>query len=91
MATNSAVLRGSTSARTRPARPVEMCSLCGGANDGEFMDAGGGLRRVHRRCFIEWDRQQEALEMSACVGLVGHPGEFWAELEMEDTPLARAA
>lgn len=89
--TESAAPRSATSGRMRPAERAETCNLCGDTTDGEFMDAGGDIGRAHRRCFIEWDRRQEALEMTACVGLVGHPGEYWAELEMEDVPLVRAA
>ena len=73
------------------ARIERRCRLCAGTAGGETVDAGGDLGRVHRSCFIEWDRRQEALE-AACVGfLLGDPGEYWAELEMEDAPLTRAA
>jgi hypothetical protein len=75
----------------RAARVERRCRLCSGTGRGEIVDAGGDLGRVHRNCFIEWDRRQEALE-AACVGfLLGDPGEYWAELEMEDAPLTRAA
>ncbi len=68
------------------------CRLCAGTAVGETVDAGGDLGRVHRSCFIEWDRRQEALEVAGCVGwFLGDPGEYWAELEMEDAPLTRAA
>ena len=50
------------------------------------------LGHVHRSCFIEWDRRQEALKVAGCVRfLLGDPGEYWVELEREDAPLPRAA
>jgi hypothetical protein len=74
------------------ARVERRCRLCAGTAGGETVDAGGDIGRVHRTCFIEWDRQQETLEVAACVGFsLGDPGEYWAELEMEDAPLTRAA
>ena len=78
-----------SSRRTRTA--VDTCHLCTRTTGGEIIDAGGDLGRVHRDCFTEWDRLQEALEMSACAQLADHPGEFWAELEMEGSPVAEAA
>jgi hypothetical protein len=83
--------------RARPAKDAQpllkTCRLCGATDMEEIVDAGGDVGLVHRSCFIEWDRRQEALEleMAACVGLLAHPGEYWAELEMEDAPLTRAA
>ena len=68
------------------------CRMCAGTAGAETVDAGGDIGRVHRTCFIEWDRQQEALEVAARVGfLLGDPGEYRAELEMEDAPVLRAA
>ena len=77
----------------RPGARVEShCRLCAGTVRGQTVDAGGDIGRVHRSCFIEWDRQQEALEAAACVGFfLGDPREYWAELEMEDAQLPRAA
>jgi hypothetical protein len=94
--TETAVARRRPTGRRMPpakhAEPqFETCRLCTGTTVDEIVDAGGDIGRVHRSCFIEWDRRQEALEMAACIGFPGHPGEFWAELEMDGTPLARAA
>ena len=59
------------------ARVERRCRLCAGTAGGETVDACGDLGRVHRSCFIEWDRQQEALEVAARVGfLLGDPGEY---------------
>ena len=83
---------GPARATERAARTERRCRLCAGTAGGETVDACGDLGRVHRSCFIEWDRQQEALDLAACVGfLLGGPGEYWAELEMEGAPLTRAA
>ena len=74
------------------ARVDRRCRLCAGTAGGETVDAGGDIGRVHRNCFIELDRQQQALEVAARVGfLLGDPGEYRAELEMEDAPVLRAA
>ncbi len=71
----------------------QRCRFCAGQNSGDVVDAGGNVGRVHRACFIEWDRRQEALEMAAMVALsLPDPGEFWSEREIAgDDPLARAA
>ena len=82
---------GQARATERSGATVEgRCRLCAGTARGDIVDAGGDLGRVHRSCFIEWDRRQEASEAAACVGFLGDPGEYWAELEMEDAPLPRA-
>ena len=72
---------------------AQRCRFCAGQNSGDVVDAGGDVGRVHRACFIEWDRRQEALEMAAMVPLsLPDPGEFWSEREIAgDDPLARAA
>jgi len=73
---------------------AQRCRFCGCANTGDVVDAGGDVGRVHRACFIEWDRGQEALEMAAMVALsLPDPGEFWSEREIagDDDPQARAA
>lgn len=79
-------------ARRRPA-PAKRCCFCARENAGDVVDAGGDIGRVHRACFIEWDRGQEALEMAAMVTLsLPDPGEFWSEREIAgEDPLARAA
>jgi hypothetical protein len=65
--------------------------LCNGpAAADETIDAGGDVGRVHRTCFVDWDRQQEAREVASCLGFLGDPGESRTELEVEDAP-ARAA
>ena len=86
--TESAVGAPAASSRLRA---VDTCRLCSRTTDGEIIDAGGDVGRVHRGCFTLWDRLQEALEMSACAQLADHPGEFSAELEMEGFPVAEAA
>ena len=72
---------------------AQRCRFCAGENTGDVVDAGGDVGRVHRACFIEWDRRQEALEMAAMVALsLPDPGEFWSEREIAgDDPLACAA
>ena len=69
------------------------CCLCNEENAGAVVDAGGDLGRVHRACFVAWDREQEALEMGAVVALsLPDPGEYWSEREIADgDPLAWAA
>ena len=86
--TESAVGAPAASSRRRA---VDTCRLCSRTTDGEIIDAGGDVGRVHRACFIEWDLRQEALDMSACARFPGDPREFWAELEMEGSPVAEAA
>ena len=72
---------------------AERCRFCADENVGDVVDAGGDVGRVHRACFIEWDRRQEALEMAAMVALsLPDPGEFWSEREIAgDDPLVEAA
>jgi hypothetical protein len=72
---------------------AQRCRFCARENTGDVVDAGGDIGRVHRACFIEWDRRQEALEMAAMVTLsLPDPGEFWSEREIAgEDPLARAA
>ncbi len=69
------------------------CPFCYCENTGDVVDAGGDVGRVHRACFIEWDRRQEALEMAAMVALsLPDPGECWSEREIAgDEPLTSAA
>ena len=71
----------------------ERCRFCSRENVGDVVDAGGDIGRVHRACFIEWDRRQEALEAAAMVTLsLPDPRESWSELEIAgDASLARAA
>lgn len=38
------------------------CSLCGRPAAGPTVDPGPDLGRVHRSCFIAWDRRAEAEE-----------------------------
>jgi hypothetical protein len=72
---------------------AQRCRFCARQNSGDVVDAGGDVGRVHRACFIEWDRRQEALEMAAMVALsLPDPGEFWSEREIAgDDSLTRAA
>ncbi len=72
---------------------AQRCRFCDRENAGDVVDAGGDIGRVHRACFIEWDRREEALEMAAMVVLsLPDPGEFWAEREIAgDDPLSHAA
>ncbi|WP_242352717.1 MULTISPECIES: hypothetical protein [unclassified Anaeromyxobacter] len=72
---------------------AQRCRFCARENAGDVVDAGGDSGRVHRACFIEWDRRQEALEMAAMVALsLPDPGEFWSEREIAgEDPLAQAA
>ncbi len=80
--------------RPRRGRAVaQRCRFCDRENAGDVVDAGGDIGRVHRACFIEWDRREEALEMAAMVVLsLPDPGEFWSEREIgADDPLADAA
>lgn len=69
------------------------CRFCARENAGEVVDAGGDVGRVHRACFVEWDRRQEALEMAMMVALsLPDPRESWSEREIAgDEPAARAA
>ena len=81
-------------ARARRGRAgAQPCRFCAGENTGDVVDAGGDVGRIHRACFIEWDRRQEALEMAAMVALsLPDPGEFWSEREIAgEDPLTRAA
>ncbi len=72
---------------------ADRCRFCARANTGDVVDAGGDVGRVHRACFVEWDRRQEALEMAAMVALsLPDPGEFWSEREIAgEDALAQAA
>jgi len=80
-----------------PARRVragaQRCRFCTRENDGDVVDVGGDIGRVHRACFIDWDREQEALEMALMEPLsMPDPGEDWTEREIAgDDPLTRAA
>jgi transposase len=82
--------RAQTSARPAQAK---RCQFCDRENNGEVVDAGGDVGRVHRVCFIEWDREQEALELAAMVAMsLPGSGECWSEREIAgDNPMARAA
>jgi hypothetical protein len=92
----SAVLEQGILGRQRQAasreesRP-ETCRLCTQSSGEEIVDAGGDIGRVRRKCFVEWDRHQEALEVLGCVAFFADPGELRTELEMEATSLPRAA
>jgi hypothetical protein len=72
---------------------AQRCQFCGDENTGDVVDAGGDIGRVHRACFIEWDRNEEALELAALVALsLPDPGEVWSEREIfGEDPLAEAA
>jgi hypothetical protein len=62
----------------------QRCRFCGCKNVGDVVDAGGNVGRVHRACFIEWDRRQEALEAAAMVALsMPDPGEERSERELD--------
>ena len=72
-------------------RAVQSCRFCARSAVGDVIDAGGDVGKVHRACFVEWDRRQEALEAAATItSFLPDPGEMRTELEMEE-PLARAA
>ena len=79
--------------RARRAGAAQRCRFCARENTGDVVDAGGDIGRVHRACFVEWDRRQEALEMAAMVTLsLPDPGESWSEREIAgENPLAQAA
>ncbi len=80
--------------RSRRGRAAaQRCRFCDRENAGDVVDAGGDIGRVHRACFIEWDRREEALEMAAMVVLsLPDPGEFWSEREIAgDDALSHAA
>jgi len=80
-------------ARAARGTRAQRCRFCARENVGDVVDAGGDIGRVHRACFIEWDRRQEALEAAAMVTLsLPDPRESWSELEIAgDASLARAA
>lgn len=62
----------------------QRCRFCGCKNVGDVVDAGGDVGRVHRACFVEWDRRQEALEAAAMVALsMPDPGEERTERELD--------
>ncbi len=70
---------------------VHCCRFCTRGALGDVIDAGGDVGRVHRECFVEWDRRQEGLEAAATIAcFLPDPGEIRTELEMEE-PLERAA
>jgi hypothetical protein len=72
-------------------RAVQRCRFCTRGTVGDVIDAGGDVGRVHRECFVEWDRRQEGLEAAAMITcFLPDPGEIRTELEMEE-PLERAA
>ena len=72
-------------------RAVQTCRFCSRGAVGDVIDAGGDVGKVHRACFVEWDRRQEALEAAATItSFLPDPGEIRTELEMEE-PVARAA
>jgi hypothetical protein len=64
---------------------AQRCRFCDRENIGDVVDAGGDVGRVHRACFIEWDRAEEALEAAAMVTLsLPDPGEEWTERELDE-------
>ena len=70
---------------------VQSCRFCSRGAVGDVVDAGGDVGKVHRACFVEWDRRQEALEAAATItSFLPDPGEIRTELEMEE-PVARTA
>jgi hypothetical protein len=71
---------------------AQCCRFCSRENVGDIVDAGGDIGRVHRACFIAWDREQEALEMSMAAALsLPDPREEWTERDLEPTTVSRAA
>ena len=75
----------------RTNRAVQSCRFCTQGAAGDVIDAGGDVGRVHRACFVEWDRRQEALEAAAKIAFfLPDPGEIRSELEMEE-PVSQAA
>lgn len=79
----------SPTARGRPR--TQCCCLCSRPNRGDLVEAGGDIGRVHRACFGEWDRRQEALEATFMLPLsLPDAREGSSEVEV-DGPLARAA
>jgi hypothetical protein len=70
---------------------VKCCRFCRRSAVGDVIDVGADVGRVHRACFVEWDRRQEALEASVVLALfLPDAGESRTELEMEES-VARAA
>jgi hypothetical protein len=62
------------------ARAAPHCRLCNDALAGDAVNAGGDIGRVHRACFIRWDGEQEALEMSLTMSLaLPDPLEDWEQ------------
>ncbi len=62
------------------ARSARHCRLCDDELAGDVVNARGDIGRVHRACFIRWDREQEALEMSVTMSLaLPDPLEDWAQ------------
>jgi hypothetical protein len=70
----------------------QRCRFCARENVGDVVDAGGTVGRVHRACFIEWDRKEEALEMSMTVALsLPDPREDSIERELASVTVPQAA
>ncbi len=67
----------------RPQAAAGTCHFCAGPTVGEVVDAGGNVGVVHRSCLLEWDRLQEALEVSLGWHVLPDPGESRTELELE--------
>jgi hypothetical protein len=71
---------------------AQRCRFCSRENVGDVVDAGGDIGRVHRACFVAWDRKQEALEMSMAAALsLPDPREECTERDLEPTTVSRAA
>jgi hypothetical protein len=49
---------------------------------GPIIDAGGSVGRMHRRCFIAWDRRQEAREALSLEALAP----FFDDTELAPVP-----
>lgn len=47
---------------------MDACPLCGLAAAGDKVHPGPAWQRVHRACFIEWDRKAEAEEVAEAIG-----------------------
>jgi len=71
---------------------TRVCRFCMRPAHRDTITAGPSLGKVHRACFTDWDRQQEALELEFGRGFnLSDPIAAGTDLEIESDTLSASA